>query len=57
MTHRERLLAAMRREHPDRVPIHVRGVWTWDEGWVASRDASYTPLIAAVKEHCDQVAD
>ena len=55
-TARQRLLAAMRREQPDRVPIHVRGVPAWNQKWVDSRHESYTPLIQAVKEKCDMVA-
>jgi len=55
MTSRERLLTAMRRQQPDRVPIHMRGVRAWDPEWVASRDPSYRPVIEAVREHCDAV--
>jgi hypothetical protein len=55
MTSRERLLAALRLQPVDRVPLHVRGVRPWDEQWVATRDASYAPLIAAVAEHGDYV--
>lgn len=46
----------MRREQPDRVPIHVRGVPAWNEEWIASRDRSYRPLIRAVAACCDMVA-
>lgn len=56
MTSRERLLAAMRCEMPDRAPIQVRGVPVWNEAWVRSRDASYRPLVDAVREHGDWVA-
>jgi len=55
MTSRERLLAALRLQPVDRVPLHVRGVRPWDEQWVATRDASYAPVIAAVAEHGDYV--
>jgi len=55
MTSRERVLAAMRRQQPDRVPINVRGVSVWNPDWVASRDPSYRPLIAAVQEYCDPI--
>jgi hypothetical protein len=53
MTSRERVLAAMRRQQPDRVPINMRGVQVWDQEWMAARDPSYGPLIEAVQEHCD----
>jgi len=53
MTSRERLLAAMRRQEVDRVPLHVRGVNFWDERWVATRHPSYAPLIEAVGKHGD----
>ncbi len=43
----------MRRQQPDRVPIFVRGVAAHDSGWAASRDPSYAPVIAAVREHGD----
>ena len=49
-TARQRLLTAMRREQPDRVPIHVRGVPAWNPKWVDSRHESYTPLIQAVRK-------
>jgi hypothetical protein len=55
MTSRERLLAAFRLQPVDRTPLHVRGVRPWDEQWVATRDASYAPVIAAVAEHGDYV--
>lgn len=55
MTSKERVLAAMRREQPDRMPIHIRGVRVWDSDWVATRDISYRPLIDAVIEHCDVI--
>jgi len=53
MTSRERVLTAMRRGQPDRVPINVRGVRVWDAEWVATRDVSYRPLIDAVRHYCD----
>ena len=40
MTSRQRLLAAMRREQPDRVPIHVRGVPARTAEWVRTRPPS-----------------
>lgn len=55
MTSRQRVLAAMRRQQPDRVPIHVRGVRAWDQEWVESRHPSYRPVIEAVQEHCDLI--
>lgn len=56
VTSRERLLTAMRRGKPDRLPIHIRGVRVWDEKWVESRHPSYGPVIEAVRRHCDWVA-
>jgi len=53
VTSRERLLAAMRRQAVDRVPLHVRGVNFWDERWVQTRHESYAPVIEAVREHGD----
>jgi len=55
MTSRERVLTAMRRGLPDRVPINIRGVRVWDAEWVATRHVSYRPLIAAVEQHCDVI--
>jgi len=55
MTSRERVLAAMRRETPDRMPIHMRGVRAWDAEWVAVQDRSYRRVIEAVLEHCDLI--
>jgi hypothetical protein len=55
MTSKQRVLAAMRREQPDRMPIHMRGVRAWDSEWVGTRDRSYRPLIEAVLEHCDLI--
>ena len=53
MTSRERLMAAMRRQEVDRIPVHVRGVNFWDERWVATRHASYRPVVEAVRQHGD----
>jgi len=53
MTSRERVLTAMRRGQPDRVPVNIRGVRVWDPEWVATRDVSYRPLIAAIDGYCD----
>ncbi|MCC6443459.1 MAG: hypothetical protein IT210_08380 [Armatimonadetes bacterium] len=55
-TSRKRLLAAFHRQQPDRVPIQVRGVLAWDEGWAASRHPSFRPLIESVSENGDMVA-
>ncbi len=55
MTSRERLLTALRLGRPDRVPIQMRGVRAWDEGWVATRHPSYRPVIDAVAAHGDFV--
>lgn len=56
LTSRQRLLTAFRRQQPDRVPIHVRGVPAWNAAWVESRDPSFAPVIEAVREKCDLVA-
>lgn len=53
MTSRQRLLAAMRRQEVDRVPIHVRGVNFWDSHWAETRHPSYQPLIEAARVHSD----
>ena len=55
MTSHERLLAALRLQPVDRVPLQVRGVRSWDDQWVATRDPSYGPLIEAVAAHGDYV--
>lgn len=55
MTSKQRVLTAMRRQQPDRVPINVRGVRAWDRDWVESRDPSYRPVIEAVQAHCDLI--
>ena len=55
MTSHQRLLAALRLQPVDRVPLQVRGVRSWDEQWVATRDPSYAPVIEAVTEHGDYV--
>ena len=55
MTSKERVLAAMRGEAPDRVPIHMRGVRAWDAEWVTMRDRSYRPVIEAALECCDLI--
>jgi hypothetical protein len=57
MTSRQRVLAAMRRQQPDRTPVHLRGVRAWDSDWVARQDCSYRPVIEAVLEHCDLIPD
>jgi len=54
MTSRERLMAAMRREKPDRVPIYIRGVGVTAPNWRENlRHPSYLPLYEAVEEKCD----
>jgi len=53
MTSKQRVLAAMRRQQPDRMPVNIRGARVWNAEWVATRDRSYRPLIDAVLEHCD----
>ncbi len=53
MTSRERMMAAFRLEPVDHFPIQIRGVRFWDDDWCATRDASYGPVIEAVREHGD----
>ena len=55
MTSRERLLAAWKKQIPDRVPIYIRGVDVLSPRWRSSVHPSYQPLIAEVDEHCDKV--
>ena len=56
MTSRERLMMAMRREQPDRVPIHIRGVPVSAANWRERlRHPSYLPLYEAVEQNCDFV--
>lgn len=55
MTSRERLICAFRKGKPDRVPIFIRGVRVFDEGWLEWADESYQPLIEYVSAHCDIV--
>lgn len=57
MTSRQRLLAAMRRQPTDRLPVHIRGVRVLDDDWVRSRDPSYRPVIEAVRQHGDVFTD
>ncbi len=55
MSPRERLLAAMRCEQPDRVPIQVRGVYPTDPTWLARHHESFRPLFELVRDKCDPV--
>ena len=55
MTPRQRLLAAMRCEEPDRVPIQVRGVYPTQPNWLADHDESFRPLFEIVRDRCDPV--
>jgi hypothetical protein len=63
MTPRQRLLAAMRCEVPDRVPIQIRGVHPTKPDWKPltdgpagrKRDKSYQVLNDVVLEKCDPV--
>ena len=55
MTSRERLLAAMRCEQPDRVPIQVRGVYPTRPDWMKNHHESYRVLHDLVLEKCDPV--
>ncbi len=56
MNSRERLLAAWRKDVPDRVPIYIFGGRIHDAEWRATRPPSYAPLIAEMDEHCDQLS-
>lgn len=55
MTARQRILAALRCEQPDRVPIIVRGVNPYSHymNWRGEADPSYQPLIDCVRSCCD----
>ncbi len=54
MTSRERLMAAMRREEPDRMPIYIRGVGVTSPNWRETlRHPSYLPLYEVVEKYCD----
>ncbi len=53
MTSRERLLAAMRCQPVDRVPIYIRGLFVYNEERIKEKDDSFKPLIEAVKEYAD----
>jgi len=55
MTPRQRLLAAIRCEKPDRVPIQVRGVYPTDPNWLSSHHESFRPLFELVRDTCDPV--
>ena len=55
MTVRERLLAAMRCEQTDRVPIQVRGVNPTDPNWMKRKHESFRPLHDLVLRKCDPV--
>ena len=55
MTGRERLLAALRGEVPDRVPVCFPGLPAFDaEHWV-NREPSYARLMTAVREGADAI--
>ncbi|MCK4244473.1 MAG: hypothetical protein KAX20_02475 [Candidatus Omnitrophica bacterium] len=53
MTSRERLLAAMKCQPVDRVPIYIRGLFVYNEKRIKEKDGSFLPLIEAVKEDAD----
>lgn len=55
LTPRQRLLAAIRCQPVDRLPVQLRGVRVLDDGWVAARHSSYAPLIEAVRALGDPV--
>ena len=48
-------MCAFRKGKPDRVPIFIRGVRVFDEGWLEWADQSYRLLIDYVSAHCDIV--
>ena len=56
MTSRERLLAILRGEIPDRVGNTLRGVRAWDEKRCAALHGSYRPLVAATYKRGDWIA-
>ena len=52
MTSRERLLAALRSETPDRVPVTLYESSPYNDGW-PNREPSYAPLLALEREYGD----
>ncbi len=55
MSSRERLLAAYRGGMADRTPVMIRGVYPFNDKWVARKHESYAPLIEYVRERTDIV--
>ena len=55
MNSRERILTALRRQQPDRVPVLIF-LDPYTDTW-AGRDPSYGPLLAATREYADVIYD
>jgi len=56
MTSRERLLAMLRGEMPDRIGNTLRGLRPWDEKRSAALHPSYKPLVEAARRDGDWIA-
>jgi len=54
MTSRERLLTALRRGRPDRVPVTLYGQSPYNDDW-ATREPSYAPLLELERELGDSI--
>ena len=52
MTSKERLLAAIRGDIPDMVPVNFYTFRAWEDSW-KTKDPSYRKIIAYAREHCD----
>ena len=55
VTPRQRLMAAMRGDSLDRVPIVIRGInpYAREMNWRGEADPSYRPLLELVRERCE----
>ncbi len=55
MTSRERLLAALRGQLPDRVPVCCSELQAYNPYSWENQEPSFAPLMAFIKQHCDAV--
>jgi len=55
MTCRQRLITALQKGKPDRLPIFIRGVNIFSDTWVQTRHPSYHPLVELVREKTDPI--
>jgi uroporphyrinogen decarboxylase-like protein len=53
MTSRERLYIAFSGGKPDRVPVYVRGVNSYEPNYFETHHPSFRPLGEYVRDHCD----